>query len=156
MVFLSLKICPDTDSLIYTHLGDDDPLESQLGDYLGDLTSELPEGSNLVALAAPGPKAYAYVYKKQDGELVTRRKCRGMKMTTEASQKITFDAMKRQAEIVARGEEEDPITVSYEKIARDADATLFNTTIDKKFKGVFNKRIVFEDFSTYPFGYCEQ
>lgn len=119
------------------------------------MTSELPKNSKLVAVAAPGPKAYAYVYKTEKGELVTKRKCRGMKMTTEASQKITFEAMKRQAKIVARGEEEDPITVSYEKIARDADATLFNTTIDKKFKGVFNKRLVFEDFSTYPFGYCE-
>lgn len=123
---------------------------------MGDLTSELPEESKLVSVAAPGPKAYAYVYRTKEGQLVTKRKCRGMKMTTEASQKITFAAMKRQAEIIARKEKEDPITVTYEKISRDADATVFNTSIDKRFRGVFNKRIAFDDFSTLPFGFCER
>ena len=145
----------DTDSLIYKYKGNKDPLKKKLGIYLGELTSELPKNSTLLAVTAPGPKAYAYQYRTENGEVVTKKKCRGMEFTSTADKKINFDSMKRQAKVIAKGLDEEPIVVKYRKIKRDADATLFDTTIRKRFKGVFTKRRVLRDYSTLPYGYVD-
>jgi hypothetical protein len=48
----------DTDSVVFVHPEDDNPLIT--GRFLGDLTSELDDGETIVEFVATGPKSYAY------------------------------------------------------------------------------------------------
>lgn len=152
-IFKELNNAIDTDSLIFGCRGEN-PLGDEIGDFLGEFTSEIKEGSQLVEVAAPGPKTYSYKTVK-NGQVDAVIKCKGFRLTESASELITFQAMKSMAKSIATGTEFNPITVNYRKISKNRAAQLFNSVEQKKLRPTFSKRRPLPSGSTLPFGYCE-
>ena len=143
----------DTDSIVYVH----DPSEPEkylpLGEFLGDLTDEVPPGKYITEFVVTAPKSYAYTL--SDGSEVC--KVRGFTLNHKNSLSINFDVMK---DIVLNNPLQDnpnPIqvpVVNERKINRDKKNTiLFNRKEVKMFKAVYTKRIVQADLSTLPYGF---
>ena len=77
----------DTDSVIFT--GQPNEWMPPLGDYLGELTSELDDDDHITSFVSGGPKNYAYQTK--NGKTVC--KVRGFTLNHRGSKKINFDVM---------------------------------------------------------------
>ena len=137
----------DTDSVIYsTKPGQDDV---PTGDFLGDLTDELPEGQHIVEYVSGGPKNYAY----RTSEGVEVCKVRGFTLNFANSRLINFDAVK---DIVVQCHEnpELNVTIQNNAIVRDKfKRKLFNRSEEKSYRMVYTKRIVQVDLDTLPYGY---
>ena len=131
----------DTDSVIFVFNAND--WNPELGDYLGDLTDELPEGEYIVEFCGFGPKFYAY--KTNKGNTVC--KVRGFTLNYKNSQLVNFDALKEKVL------NDETIETKSVKIRRDKQKQqIINREEIKICKKVFNKRVPDGDFSL-PYGY---
>lgn len=138
----------DTDSLIYVVKNGETPLE--LGNYLGDLTDEL-DGDTIQEFVATGPKSYAYQTKNK--KKVAMR-VKGITQTQECCELINFDSIKDLVEGYLSDSRERVIEIPQHSISRNKkDFVLKNTSFQKKFKVVYDKRRLFADGATLPFGY---
>ncbi|KAM9741015.1 uncharacterized protein ACNS7B_012259 isoform 1-T1 [Menidia menidia] len=138
----------DTDSLIYVVKEGDAPLE--LGNYLGDLTDELG-GDTIKEFVAAGPKSYAY--QTRDRKKVVMR-VKGITQTHECSERVNFDSVKDLVEGFLQGARGGVIEAPQRTIRRDKKRfRLQNATFLKKFRVVYDKRRLFADGTTLPFGY---
>ena len=138
----------DTDSLIYVIKENETPLE--LGNYLGDLTDEL-RGDTIHEFVAAGPKSYAYQTKNEKKVVM---KVKGITQTRECSELINFDSTKELVEGYLEGSKERFLETPQQTIKRDKNGFLLkNATFKKKFRVVYDKRRVFPDGTTLPFGY---
>ena len=133
----------DTDSIIFvTRPGDYVPAT---GNYLGDFKNEISEGF-IQEFVSAGPKNYAY--RLNNGK--TKCTIKGFTQNYLASLKITFDEIKH---IVCERQEEK-IEVSQLKFTRDKKAQTVQTNIETKNYGfVYDKRVLFPDLSTLPYGF---
>ncbi|KAG8176825.1 hypothetical protein JTE90_003453 [Oedothorax gibbosus] len=123
----------DTDSIIYKSDGKNDP---PLGNYLGDFTDE------------GGPKNYGYITNK--GKTVCKN--RGFKLNYRNSLIFNFDMMKRLVREFDQDTTMDLVNPS--KICRDPKRRIvYNREEVKKYRIVYTKRIIQDDYSTIPFGY---
>ena len=137
----------DTDSIIFvSRQGEEEP---KLGDYLGDLTDEVPNGK-IIQFVTGGPKNYAYKVMKGSG-IETNCKIRGITLNYKNSLQITYEAMRD----MVLGSWDDTITVHDDfKIIRDRNSSsLLTTTQHKQYRIVFDKRVVTSDLNTVPYGY---
>jgi hypothetical protein len=132
----------DTDSVIYLH--NKELWNPPLGDYLGDLKDET-DGVPIKTFVAGGAKNYAY--ELNDGTSVC--KIRGFTLNHRNSLALNIDTMKQ---LVTTDEMSPPVLTNPFKIVRK-DGHLFTKSESKAYQIVYNKRILFNDFSTYPFGY---
>ena len=133
----------DTDSVVFrAETGAPMP---PLGDYLGELTDELPPGRFIKEFISSGPKSYAY---KQDDDK-EKTKFKGVTMSMKNSNFVNFKSIK---EIIFDGRE---ITLPpYELFARDKiRGAIYNRPMRKKVRLVYTKRILLENFDTLPYGY---
>ena len=123
--------------------GDEEP---EVGDYLGDLTSELNDGESIVCFCSAGPKNYAFQTNK--GKEVV--KIRGFTLNRVNSQKLTFDVMKQM--IFSKG---DPINiVNDHKITRHPlTHRIYNRVEVKKYGVNYTKRMVMDNLDTLPYGW---
>lgn len=138
----------DTDSLIYVVREGESPLE--VGNYLGDLTDELG-GDSIQEFVSAGPKTYAYQTRNQK-KVVMRAK--GITQTRECSERVNFDSVRELVEGYLQGSKEGVIVTPQHDIVRDKKSiTLKNRSFFKKFKVVYDKRRLFADGTTLPFGY---
>ncbi|CAG5950726.1 unnamed protein product [Menidia menidia] len=138
----------DTDSLIYMVKDGDAPLE--LGNYLGDLTDELG-GDTIKEFVALGPKSYAY--QTRDRKKVVMR-VKGITQTHKSSQRVNFDSVKDLVESFLQGARGGVIEALQRTIRRDEKRFhLQNATFQKRFCVVYDKRTLFADGTTLPFGY---
>ena len=140
----------DTDSCVYRC----NPLDSYtppLGNYLGDLTSELEPDDYICNWTAAGPKSYAYQTKK--GKVVL--KVKGITQNYENCKKINFDSLTELVENhLNNPAKEGSIPARYDKITRNMKAfELVNKERVINFSVVFDKRRLFPDGKTLPFGY---
>ena len=137
----------DTDSVIFwTKPGD---LMLDTGDYLGDLTDELP-GNTIKSFVTGGPKNYAVKLEKADKEgNMTLCKIRGITLNYKNSLQVNFDTIKDM--LTSKTE---VITVTDEhKIRRNTKTMDIITCVEEKdYKIVFDKRVLKDDFSTVPYG----
>ena len=135
----------DTDSCIY--VARPGIAEPPLGDYLGQLTSELDPGQYITEYVASGPKSYAY--RQENGKEVC--KVRGFQLNFENSQLINFDAIK---DMVIQGSRDTITVTNPSKICRDPQkAVIYNRVEEKNFRMVYTKRHITEDLNTLPYGY---
>ncbi|XP_073497547.1 uncharacterized protein [Phyllobates terribilis] len=144
----------DTDSVIFVSKeGDYMP---PLGDYLGDLTSEIPNDTYITEFVSAGPKTYGY--KLSNGE--TTIKVKGITLNCTAKKDINFDSLK---ELVLDypsnpgGESQKTIVVEQPGIVRRKKCWEIETRqLWKTQKCVYTKRHFprNQDFTTLPFGYC--
>jgi hypothetical protein len=134
----------DTDSIIYKK-GEYEP---ETGDYLGQFTNEIDpsEGKEIVEFCSAGPKNYSY--KLDTG--ITHTKVKGFSLNYVASKKIDFEKIK---EIVVQK------TCLHEHVEQNTikrnkkNWTLSTKTINKKYSMVYDKRILFDDLTTLPYGF---
>ena len=137
----------DTDSIIF--VSDKVFSESEnypkLGDFLGEWTDE-SDGREIVEFVSCGPKNYAVRYSDGFAKCVVK----GIQQTCLANEVITFDAMKE----LVRQDKEKQLLMPQSRIRIDrANWKLTTTYSDKKYQFVYDKRVISNDFFTFPFGY---
>ena len=134
----------DTDSVIYA---DDGLMDVRLGDYLGQLTNELPNDQYITQFVSGGPKNYSYVTNK--GETVC--KVRGFTLNHKNAMDINFKTMKD----IVTGPPGQKIILKPEKtIVRDKKKShLYNVERKKDYRMVYTKRWILPDLDTLPYGY---
>ncbi|XP_018107332.1 uncharacterized protein LOC108710705 [Xenopus laevis] len=143
----------DTDSVIFISKGDEwDP---PLGDYLGELTSELPDDTHITEFVSAGPKTYGY--KLSTGK--TCLKVKGITLNASTVQHLHFDSLK---DLVldfpehSNPEQQKKITLQQPVITRDRYWQIETRPLRKTLKCVYTKRQLTDDFTTLPFGYRPQ
>ena len=143
----------DTDSVIYVHKPDKpDP---PLGNYLGDLTSELNDDDDddyITSFISGGPKNYAYRTKKGK----TETKIRGITLDYSASGKLNHDTIRELVHIYCNPSEEDEkvtIAMPFKIIRNKKEKSIVTKRMKKDYRVVYNKRVVKENYETVPYGY---
>jgi hypothetical protein len=135
----------DTDSVIF-RAKEGDPIPP-LGDYLGELTDELPPGHYIKEFISSGPKSYAY--RQDDDKEITKFK--GVTINKKNSKFVNFNSIK---EIIFEGREIK--LPPYELFVRDkVKGAVYNRPMRKKIKLVYTKRILLDNFDTLPYGYTD-
>ncbi|KAL2104364.1 hypothetical protein ACEWY4_001232 [Coilia grayii] len=139
----------DTDSLIYvTKNGDWEP---ELGPYLGDLTDELDSGDYITEFCSSGPKTYGY--RTANGGVCMKAK--GVTLNTVNSKLIRLETLvDLVTHYITDRSAPKHILARTDNIVRDKKRlSLKNKTALKRFKVVYNKRVLLKDYSTIPYGY---
>ena len=141
----SRALYADTDSVIFKSGSPD----LELGDYLGDLTNEVPEG-DITVFVTGGPKNYAYEVKTPTGAVKTQCKIRGITLNYQNSLQINFNTVKN---MVVDNSSKVTVTDKH-KIVRDRNSVnILTTRQDKDYRIVFDKRIIKDNFTTVPYGF---
>ena len=142
----------DTDSVIYyTSEGQPNP---DLGDYLGDFTSELDKDDYILEFVSGGPKNYGY--QTQNGHVEC--KVRGFRLNSEGKCQLNYEVMKNNV-----------IDELQKPLLRPRETTVYNThhivrnphkyqlytfSQKKDYKLVYDKRVLDPvTFQNYPYGY---
>ncbi|CAC5375852.1 unnamed protein product [Mytilus coruscus] len=139
----------DTDSVIFT--AKQGEWEPPLGDYLGELTDEVP-ANNITHFVTGGPKNYAYKLQKpySDGNQ-TVCKVRGITLNYKNALSINFDAVK---DMVTTSEKKTITVVDEHKIIKIQKVVgLLLANRAKDYRIVFDKRVIVSDYKTLPYGY---
>jgi len=135
----------DTDSIIF--ISTPNCYEPELADYLGKFTNEIKENNFIMEFVSAGPKNYGY--KLNNGK--TSCKIKGFSVNFIASESLNFESMK---DIVLNQHSNQTIEVEQNKFIRDKHNWSIRTeTMLKKYRQVYDKRILFDNFETLPFGY---
>ena len=125
--------------------------EPALGDYLGDLTDEVPS-NNITHFVTGGPKNYSYKLKKPDGNgIKTVCKVRGITLNYKNALDINFDTV---CDMVTNSKTKKLTVTDEHKILRDSKNTrVITSEQNKEYKIVFDKRVIISDSNTLPYGY---
>ena len=127
----------DTDSV-----SKDGEWEPPTGSYLGDLTDQL-DGSYITTFASGGSKNYTY--ETNQGKTVF--KVRGITLNYRTLPKIDFNVICNMVQA------SDPKDIPF-KIIRDKKSKRILTKSEKKkYRIVYNKRIIVNNFDTLPYGF---
>ena len=133
----------DTDSIIF--ISRPGEYEPKLGNYLGQFTNEIDDGF-IEEFVSAGPKNYAY--KLNNGK--THCTIKGFTQNHLTSLKLTYDSIKS---IVCENQS-SKIQVDQLKFTKNKKDWKIRTNIEKKNYGfVYDKRALFENLTTLPFGY---
>lgn len=138
----------DTDSLIYLSDTSQIQYEPKLGDYLGELTNEIDskDGNFIQELVASGPKSYAYMTDIGHQKSVIK----GFTLNYIASLKLNFDSIKN----IVLEDSAKQISVEQTKFTRNKTTWDITTTqIQKMYSFVYDKRVLFDDLTTLPYGF---
>lgn len=136
----------DTDSIIFTSKAGD--YKPTLGNYLGEWTNEISakNGGKIKRFVSAGPKNYAY--EAADG--TTKCTIKGITLNFLAAGKINFESIQK---IVTQNQAQT-LSVKQLKFNRKKSTWAVSTSIiDKKYGFVFDKRVLFNDLTTLPYGY---
>jgi hypothetical protein len=141
----------DTDSVIYVQRpGGYMP---KYGNFLGDLTDELPAGTHIIQFICCGPKNYGYML--NDGRCYV--KVKGFTLNHANSQKLHFNTLCDELFLwhchgISQGIQlQNPSEITRDKYK----SVIYNKPLSKAYQVVYTKRIVMPDMSTIPFGSCE-
>ncbi|XP_058890904.1 uncharacterized protein LOC117407014 isoform X1 [Acipenser ruthenus] len=141
----------DTDSVIF--VSRPQAWRPKLGDYLGDLTSELKPGEHITEFVSGGPKTYGYV--TNNGK--TCLKVKGITLNYENSKLINIASLKDLVQNFVNHDRNTPaehIMIRGSQICRNKkEFQLENKPLQKTFQIVYNKRVLRSDFTSIPYGY---
>ncbi len=153
----------DTDSIVQRV--DNAEQRFPLGKFLGQLTSEIPQGSKIQTFLATGPKSYAYVL--STGEAVLKYK--GFTLSISASDHMNINSMRQMINEFSHklrrditGEDspsnvigsEIQVVVSHPRIFRVKRTMTLNTRSQtKRYTLCADKRIFFPNLTSLPFGF---
>ncbi|KAK3745079.1 hypothetical protein QZH41_002614 [Actinostola sp. cb2023] len=137
----------DTDSIIYTTVGDQPeiPIGSRLGQWSDECGN--PEENWIEEFVALGPKTYAY--RTHKGKNVV--KCKGISLTPLVTKDIHLKSLLG----LLKGQKTSIAAHYPRKIVRDVEnKQLVTRPLTKRLRMVYTKRVLQEDgIKTYPFGY---
>ena len=137
----------DTDSIIYL-TRENDVYEPETGVHLGKFTNELDKDEYITEFVCAGPKNYAF--KLNTG--LTKCTVKGFTLNNIASLKLNYASIKD----LVLNNPANKITVPQLKFDRNKKSWDVTTNIINKLYGfVYDKRILFNDLTTLPFGYSE-
>jgi len=145
----------DTDSLIYLS-SKTDVYNVPIGSSLGEMTNELKDfGPNVYIseFVSAGPKNYGYRISNEEVELKTALKIRGFRMTNRAANLLKFEIVKNMVHDFVKNYAVSTLEIPYSQITRDKDRNVLTKPITKKYRVVYDKRVVLSDFTTIPYGY---
>ena len=132
----------DTDSIIYKK---NSIYEPKIGDYLGEFTNEIENNEEIVVFASAGPKNYTY--KLGNGKEFT--KVKGITLNFKNAKIIDFEKIRS---IVFQQTNEEKVQTN--TIVRNKkDWSLSTKNQIKTYKMIYDKRILFNNLTTLPFGY---
>ena len=142
----------DTDSDIY--YTDENQSNPDLGNYLGEFTSELGKEDHIVEFVSGGPKNYGYKTKKGKIEC----KVRGFRLNSEGKSQLNYNVMRQNVLDEIQKPLQKPRQTQVHKtyqIVRDPKHYKVSTVHESKFyQLVYDKRVVDPTtFHTYPYGY---
>ena len=142
----------DTDSVIF--LQDEGQPNPDLGNYLGDFTSELGDKDHIVEFISGGPKNYGYQTKLG----LVECKVRGFRLNSEGKTQLNYNVMKANViDEIQKPQKNPRETTVYNThhIVRDPQTYQLYTFSQKKdYKLVYDKRVLDPNtFLTYPYGY---
>lgn len=141
----------DTDSVIFTSR--EGEWQPSLGDYLGELTNEIPNGSHITEFVSAGPKTYGY--KLNNGK--TTLKVKGITLNTLNIQTINFESLKDLVldyPLNSEPQLQKTLGIAQQGIVRNRKYWQIETrTLRKTQKCVYTKRLLTHNFTTLPFGY---
>jgi len=139
----------DTDSVVFTTK--DGEWKPQLGDFLGDLTDEVPDNT-IRSFVTGGPKNYAYQLATADERgNHTVCKVRGITLNYKNLTMVNFECIRR---FVTEEPEGKLTLLDSHKITRDRDnVKLLTVKQQKDYRLVFDKRILRDSYVSYPYGY---
>ena len=145
----------DTDSVIYSHVGNQPSLEN--GDYLGDLTDELDPGQTIVDFTSGGPKNYGY----RTTANKTECKVRGFSLQNlRRSAQLNYDILRTNVldeltDPLPDDSRRDVTVTNPHFFTRDANTKQLRVIPrDKQYGLVFDKRVVdTTTFKSYPYGF---
>ena len=146
----------DTDSVFFIDRHNDDDYIPPLGNFLGDLTSELPPGRSIAKFACGGPKNYCYALDNYD-ESGNMSKCviKGISMKFSNCEIVTFDKMSSKIEEYVKTGDSTP-EVFYKTDShffRAPDLKIYMRDLTKHYKISYDKRIIIDNYNTVPYGY---
>uniref|UniRef100_A0A1I7U811 DNA-directed DNA polymerase n=1 Tax=Caenorhabditis tropicalis TaxID=1561998 RepID=A0A1I7U811_9PELO len=147
----------DTDSIVYAVPdGSMDPLEGEIGPYLGQLTDEL--SGRMTEFVTLGPKTYCYKDKLENGEEKIVRKTKGITINSQVEKEITMERMKLMVDEVLNQVPDKTVlnlNLNLNTMKRDRNHRVYSKMMNKTFKFTFDKRRILPDGGTLPFGYFE-
>ncbi|CAC5397933.1 unnamed protein product [Mytilus coruscus] len=135
----------DTDSCIYvSKKGKPEP---PLGNYLGELTSEIPADEEyIVEFVSGGPKNYAYRTLKSE-----TCKVKGFTLNFTNSNIVNFNSVK---DMITCNRDMCKALTNPTKICRlPNQRKIFSREEKKKYKFTYDKRVILPNFNTVPYGY---
>lgn len=135
----------DTDSCIY--VSKEGEPEPALGDYLGELTSEIPPNEgHIVEFVSGGPKNYAYRTLKTE-----TCKVKGFTLNFKNSNIVNFDTVK---EMIKDDRTMCKTLTNPNKICRlSHKRKIFSREEKKKYTFNYDKRVILDNFDTVPYGF---
>ena len=141
----------DTDSVIYSHPENSDPLST--GPHLGDLTDEC-DGKKIVEYVSAGCKNYAMKIEKANGEFEYMLKIRGITLDYNTCQILNYETFK--SKVLNYGSDNVPITVKYDNFLRPniKKGLVYTVPMKKVYRPVICKGIVNEKYEVVNFGTC--
>jgi hypothetical protein len=133
----------DTDSIIYIERKGCPKI--QLGDNLGDWTSELNDGEYIEDFVGLGPKNYGY--QTNNGKQIV--KVKGINLHFMNRQLVNFTSMKHMS--ITKNKSE-PIKVDAQRFDRDSLGNIKTTKMKKDYQFGYDKRFILDNGDTLPFG----
>ncbi len=139
----------DTDSVVFT--SKEGEYEPPTGPFLGDLTDEVGPGDHIIQFVTSGPKSYSFVTAK--GKVCM--KVKGVTFSALNSAAITTDSMIELVHHYVKGRDDSRyiLTQNNNIVRNKKQMTLHNRSFEKKFKVVYDKRVLLPDFTTIPYGF---
>lgn len=136
----------DTDSCVFYETKEEAPRVST-GDGLGLLTDEVPPGVDIQSFVSSGPKSYCY--RLSTGETVI--KIKGFTLNARNLEYATEEAI-RDVVLGNRDEITFPPSKQIQRVKHKG--IVYNRPISKKYRKVFDKRVVNpQTMDTLPFGF---
>ena len=127
---------------------------------MGELTDELEgygPGAHIQEFVSGGPKNYGYRVRLEEGgpTVGTVVKVKGLTMNSTTKKIVHFDTIKKHVFDFLEGQEQDATVVKGPYIRRTPLKQLQTKTEHKTYKISFDKRRVFPEGNTLPFGWRE-
>lgn len=137
----------DTDSIFYVSSPRFE-YEPKLGIYLGDFTNEIdPADGYIIEFTSSGAKSYGYVLSSGRSECTVK----GITFNYLTTEILNFD----QLSTIVRTDQELVVAVPQYKFMREKYKWTVSTgSLMKKFRFTYDKRIINDDLTTLPFGFC--
>lgn len=147
----------DTDSLVF--LREEDDMQIETGDYLGDLTDEISKDygpdARLTRGIFLGPKSYGLQITMPDGSIKTSLKIKGITLHNQTTETVTFDNLEYLIYAAVETSEPEHLTVRQQTIeAPDKQTQVVRSREFNKIVNVTGDKRRRVGYRTKPYGYC--